>query len=212
MRAGVFLCVPGAPLVFRGEIGGPVLVFVFVASDSDRCQQYAMHRAVHDAFVRGDVEALKAALGNPPDFPNTLMPFDLAVGDYCLEYAIYWSPLPFVLRLLEIGANPNYGDRTGFPSLIAALDRDRDDKHDVLGLLLSFGADPQQRGINDWTPLHCAVVKRDLKALALFLAHGADPNARTRIDDGATPLEDAERIGFSEAVEMLNGFSQKKES
>jgi len=86
-----------------------------------------------------------------------------------------------------------------FLRLIAALDRDRDDKHDVLGLLLSFGADPQQRGINDWTPLHCAVVKRDLKALALFLAHGADPNARTRIDDGATPLEDAERIGFSES-------------
>jgi len=88
VRPGVFLCVPGAPLVCRGEIGGPALVFVFVASDSDRCQHYAMPRAVHDAFVCGDVAAMKAALGNPPDFPNTLMPFDLAIGDDYLEYFI----------------------------------------------------------------------------------------------------------------------------
>jgi hypothetical protein len=88
VRPGVFLCVPGAPLVCRGEIGGPALVFVFVASDSDRCQHYAMPRAVHDAFVCGDVAAMKAALGNPPDFPPTLRPSDLAIGDDCLEYFI----------------------------------------------------------------------------------------------------------------------------
>ena len=62
---------------------------MFVASKADRCEQYERHHAVHDAFGRGDLEALKAALGHPPDFPNGLMPCDLAVGDHCLEYAIY---------------------------------------------------------------------------------------------------------------------------
>jgi hypothetical protein len=37
----------------------------------------------------------------------------------------------------------------------------------------------------------------------LLLARGADPAARTRIDECSTPLEDAEAIGFSEAVALL---------
>ena len=181
-----------------------------MASETDRCRRYERHRAIHDAFVQGDLHALCAALDDPPDFPNGLMPCDLAVGDHCLEYAIYWSPLPFIRGLLRIGANPNYDDRTGFPSLIAALDRRRADRQDVLPLLLSFDADTQQRGINDWTPLHCAVGKRDLQAVELFLAHGADPHARTRIDDCTTPLEDAEWTGFSEAVPLLKRRIRKE--
>jgi ankyrin repeat protein len=180
-----------------------------MGSEADRCRHYERHRVAHEAFEQGDLEALRAALDDPPDFPNSLMPCALAVGDHCLEYAIYWSPLPFIRSLLMIGANPNYDDRAGFPSLIAALDRRRSDKHDVLALLLSFGADTQQRGINDWTPLHCAVGKRDLPAVELLLAHGADPLARTRIDDCTTPLEDAERIGFSEAVLLLTRRARK---
>ena len=178
-------------------------------SEADRRRQDERHRAVHEAFVHGDLETLRTALDDPPDFPNSLMPCDLAVGDHCLEYAIYWSPLPFIRSLLMIGANPNYDDRTGFLSLIAALDRQRSDKHDVLTLLLSFGADTQQRGINDWTPLHRAAGKRDLRAIELFLAHGADPLVRTRIDDGTTPLEDAERIGLSKAVLLLTRRARK---
>src|SRR3972149_2799798 len=30
--------------------------------------------ALHEAYKRGDLEALKAALGNPPDFPNSRGP------------------------------------------------------------------------------------------------------------------------------------------
>ncbi len=28
--------------------------------------------AIHEAYKRGDLEALKAALGNPPDFPEPM--------------------------------------------------------------------------------------------------------------------------------------------
>ena len=45
--------------------------------------------------------------------------------------------------------------------------------------------------------------------IELFLAHGADPLVRTRIDDGTTPLEDAERIGLSKAVLLLTRRARK---
>lgn len=169
----------------------------------DRCEIHRQFKAVDDAFRRGDFTGLEAALGNPPDFPNCLQPFDLGVGDYPLEYAIYWSPLPFIAELLERGADPNYPDRSGFPSLIAVLSAHRPDRDTVLRLLLEKGADPQQRGLNDLTPLHDAVTRRNLAAVEMLLEHGADPTIRTRIDDCSTPLEDAEAIGFRAAADLM---------
>jgi ankyrin repeat protein len=73
----------------------------------------------------------------------------------------------------------------------------------VIDLLLSFGTDPNQRGINDYTPLHMAVAERNLPAIQRLLTAGADPRLRTRIDDYETPRELAERAGFVEAAAML---------
>jgi uncharacterized protein len=156
---------------------------------------------IHEAYRRGDLDALRAALGNPPDFPNCRGP--QAVGEIILEYAIYHSPLPCVRALLELGADPNYQDHAGFPSLIAALSGARADRYQIIELLLSFGADIQQRGINDYTPLHYAAATDDLRATELLLAHGADPGARTGIDHHATPLEEAEILGRSKAAQTL---------
>ena len=157
--------------------------------------------AVHEAYKAGDLAALKAALGNPPDFPNNRGP--RGRGEVVLEYAIYHSPLAFVRTLLELGADPNYSDHAGFPSLIATLSTDRTDMGEIIELLLSFGADIQQRGINNHTPLHYAATANDVAAIELLLKHGADPNARTNIDDYATPIEEAEFLGRKEAVQAL---------
>jgi hypothetical protein len=35
----------------------------------------------------------------------------------------------------------------------------------------------------------------------ILLAHGADPNASTRIDDCATPLEEAGMLGLTDIAE-----------
>lgn len=157
---------------------------------------------LHEAYVRGDLAAVKDLLGDPPDFPNCRGPY--GVGEIILEYAIYHSPLAFIRRLLALGADPNYGDHAGFPSLIAALScGERRDMYEILELLLAHGADIQQRGFNDYTPLHFAVGQQDVKAIELLLKHGADPNARTRIDDCATPLEEAEILGLGEAASAL---------
>jgi uncharacterized protein len=62
----------------------------------DRCEVYRQHKRVHDAYRAGDLDALRGALDDPPDFPNCRQPLELAVGDHPLEYAIYWSPLAFI--------------------------------------------------------------------------------------------------------------------
>jgi hypothetical protein len=169
----------------------------------NRCEVYRRHKAAHDAYGAGDVKALLDALDDPPDFPNCRQPPELAVGDYPLEYAIYWSPLAFVEQLIGLGADVNYQDHAGFPSLVAALSSSRPDKIKILELLLESGADVGQRGVNDWTPLHYAVVERDPEAVKMLLHHGADPMLKTRIDDCTTPIEDAEAVGFTVAAVLM---------
>jgi hypothetical protein len=163
---------------------------------------------IDDAFRRGDLEALRAAIGDPQVIPNGPMP--CGIGS-CLTYAIYHSPLVFIRTLLTLGADPNAPTADGFPPLIAALScardapgaRRRKDVHDLLRILIAAGADPNQRGINDYTPLHMAVGVRDALAVQILLDAGADPNLPTRIDDCETPAGMAQAAGLTEIAGML---------
>ena len=134
------------------------------------------------------------------------------LGGRVLEYALYHSPRDFVRTLLELGADPNYAEPSGFPSLIAALSAgERADRHEILELLLVFGADIGQRGINDYTPLHYAANLEDVAAMEILLRHGADRAARTRIDHCATPLEEAEILNRTRSVAFLRRGRAEKD-
>lgn len=135
------------------------------------------------------------------------MPWPRGAGEVVLEYAIYWSPIEFVRALLELGANPNYGDHAGFPALLAALSTERSDKCELIRLLLCFGVDIEQRGLNDGTALDFAVAWGDADAIRLLLERGADPHTRTRIDDGFTALEGAERLGRTDIARLLRRYA-----
>ena len=177
-------------------------------TDDERCAEARKFQAIHAAFLGGDLQALGAALGDPALVPNGLLP--IGFGS-CLVYAIYHSPLSFVRALLDAGADPAAPASDGFPPLIAALacTRDqpgsprRDDVDELVLLLLSFGADPHQRGINDYTALHMAVAERNALAVQRLLDAGADPTLRTRIDAVETPLEMAEAAGLTEIAAIL---------
>jgi hypothetical protein len=172
----------------------------------DPCAEEKRLQRIDAAFAAGDLAALRAALDDPPGFPNHVI--SLAFGPI-LTYAIYWSPLRFIEELLAIGADPNGYDHDGFPTLIAALCKThphagspaRDDVVEVMARLLDAGADPNQRGLNDWTALHYAVVETNVDAVRLMLARGADPTLRTRIDDCETPLELARSGGVRKPEE-----------
>jgi len=177
-------------------------------SDAERCVEYEKFKKIDAAFRAGDLAALRAAVDDPAVVPNGPMP--LTIGA-CLEYTIYHSPVPFIRTLLEIGADPNPADHAGFPPLIAALSCSwpgpgapgRPDVPEILKLLLTFKSDPNQRGINDYTPLHMAVSEHNLRAVELLLQAGADPRLRTRIDDCETPREMAEKAVLREIAELL---------
>jgi len=172
-------------------------------SDEARCEIYRRFQRLTGAYRAGDMAGVKAVLGWPEAFPNCPQPMELASGDWPLVTAINLSPLRFVRQLLDLGADPNFEALDGFPSLIGVLDADRPDRCELLALLLHYGARTDQRGVNDWTPLHYAVVRRNIGAVELLLAHGADPHARTRIDDCTSPLEDAHAAGFAEAAALM---------
>ena len=173
----------------------------------EECAEHERFRRLDAAFRAGDMAALRAELAAAEDFPN--MEAHPGIG-LCLVYAIYWSPLAFIVELLDAGADPNGHENDGFPPLVAAFDRDRfDDRHDVLELLLARGADPGQRGINDYTPLHVAAARGDLRAVDILLAYGADPNEVTRIDDAETPLEVAAAAGHSRVVARLKPLTTR---
>jgi hypothetical protein len=48
-----------------------------------------------------------------------------------------------------------------------------------------------------------AVAERNVAAVELLLAHGADPSLKTRIDDLETPREMAEGAGLSGIASVL---------
>ena len=179
-----------------------------MATEDERCAEAKKFQRIDDAFRKGDLDGLRAAVEDPAMVPNGCMPD--TVGS-CLVYAIYHSPLAFIRTLLEIGADPNAPADDGFPPLIAALSCARDvpgatrrtDVDDILRLLLSFGADPNQRGINDYTPLHMAVADRHTSAIQMLLDGGADPGLRTRIDECVTPVDLVQAAGLPDIAAML---------
>jgi hypothetical protein len=183
--------------------------------DEQRCAEARKFQRIDAAFRSGDLDGLRAAVDDPAAIPNGRMPD--AIGS-CLVYAIYHSPLSFIRTLLEIGADPNAPVEDGFPPLIAALSCTREEpgttgRQDVgaiLQLLLGFGVDPNQRGINDYTPLHMAVAERNALAVELLLDGGADPALRTRIDDCETPGEMAEAAGLTKIAALFAPKAQRR--
>src|SRR4051812_25420722 len=110
-------------------------------TEEERCADAKQLLRINDAFRKGDLAGLRAAVDDPAAVPNGRMP--VVIG-HCLVYPIYHSPLAFIRTLLEIGAAPKAPVNDGFPPLIATLSCAREapgsarrtDVDDILRLLL----------------------------------------------------------------------------
>ena len=100
-----------------------------------------------------------------------------------------------VTRCLQMGAEPNARDGSGFTPLhFAAMS----ETGEAVTALLEAGADPNARDRLGSTPLHSA---RTGEAVTALVEAGVDPNART--EDGNAPLHLAAMSETGETVTAL---------
>ena len=148
----------------------------------------------------GSTEQLEEVAELTDDFPDGEDDF---TGRRWIRNAVDFGSSRAIAWMLEKKVDLAFSDDEGYPVLLSAIESDRSDKYEILELLLQHGAPPDMRGINDWTPLHMAAARNDVRAVKLLLECGADPTAKTRIDDYATPLEEARMLGSNDAVKYL---------
>ncbi len=158
---------------------------------------------IEAAMRAGNIDALAGYAEIVDGFPDGLDP----EGQSWLALAVHVAGREVIAWMIAHGGDLNT-DSAGFPPLHAALDRRGDDRYEILQMLLDAGADPDQRGGNDWTPLHKAACTDDFRALEMLLRAGADREARTRIDDCATPEEEARYLGHLKSAEMLRAWHE----
>ena len=137
------------------------------------------------------------------DFPNGGDDF---VGRRWIQSAIDVGSKQTIIWMLEKKVDLSFEDE-GYPALFCTIESDRPDRYEILEMLLQHGAPTDMRGINDWTPLHLAAARNDVKALKLLLEYGAEPTAKTRIDNYATPLEEARTLGSNDAIRYLKAVT-----
>jgi len=128
---------------------------------------------------------------------------DSFIGRRWIINAIDVGAMNSIQWMLAKGVDLSFRDEEGYTPLLAAIERRRGDRYEVLKLLLDAGAPINRKGINDWTPAHMAAARDDVQALRLLVAHGADLTIRTEIDHYATPLEEARKLRQHGAAAFL---------
>lgn len=158
------------------------------------------YRDILEVLKSGDVDAWENLAQKLQDFPEGV---DDLVHRRWIINAIDRGSLACVSWMIKRGVDLSFRDEEGYTPLHAAIESSNEDKYELLRLLLSAGAPVNLKGINDWTPAHMAAARDDVKALRLLVQFGADLSIRTEIDEYATPLEEAQSLGKSNAAAYL---------
>ena len=167
--------------------------------DPDAIQWYERAMSLLQSGCARELESLERELdvfplGEDPYFGRRWIINAIDCG--CME-SIRW--------ILSRGVELGFRDEEGYTPILSALERDREERLEILELLLRTGAPVNRKGVNDWTPAHMAAARDDVDALRVLVLHGADLSIRTEIDDYATPLEEARHLGKLNAVRYLEG-------
>lgn len=174
---------------------------------SKRIRQLSVEGYEHLEFIRkldrADISDLELASQTVKDFP---LGKDSFIGRHWITNAIDCASFETVKWMIHKGVELNFRDDEGYTPVHSCIERKTADKYKILKLLLQSGADVNAHGTSDWTPLHQAAIRDDQEAMLMLLEAGADLNIRTRIDDYATPEEEARRSGHQRSAEFLASF------
>ena len=158
--------------------------------------------SIFDSLERGDVQALERARAEIDGFPHGVDPI---LETRWISHAVDCGTVAAVVWMLGQGVEIDFRDDEGMTVLHRCLQRDTE-RHEVLAVLLAAGANLDLHGVNDWTALHMAAAWGDLEAVRMLLGAGADRTIRTRIDEFATPEEEARTLGQQAAAELIAGW------
>ena len=147
----------------------------------------------------GDLQMLREELLTSPVIINVPGEQDVFFLWALKDRDIAAAELLLELGLVDVGRPAP----DGYHDLHWVIEESDEDDPTMARFLLDHGADLEQRGVNDWAPLHMAAIRGRLKIAEFLLDRGADINARTRIDGCLTPLMEAAWVGNLEMVQML---------
>jgi ankyrin repeat protein len=158
------------------------------------------HLSIERALRAGRLADLPRSITEQPSYPKVR---DTYTWTPLIILAISWAPVQCVRELVSAGADVNVQVDDGFPAVLNAVMSARDDRLELVRALVELGADLDARGVNGWTALHAAASMNDVAMVQLLVQSGADVTATTRVDDDATPLEEAERAGAENVARLL---------
>ena len=156
-----------------------------------------------ELLAEGDIEMLEESSEMIDDFPEGK---DSYFQRHWITNAIDCGCFNSVKWILDKGVDLSFTDEEGCTPLLSAIDREFPDKYEVLQLLIKRGSPLNKQGWNDWTPLHQAAAREDIQSLEILVNSGADLNVRTRIDDYATPLEEAKNMKRTKSIAFLENI------
>jgi len=172
-----------------------IMIFVFLCLSATGLQA----GEIHNAAAAGDLNKVKALL----EADSTLLESKDNDGNTPLISACWGQPsaipqLAVANYLIDKGADINAKNNRGGTSLYFATKDFNLCQH-----LIARGADVNIRAYDDYTPLHQAAFRGNLKAAKLLIDHGADVNFRGRIGTAIQRIITSKTESGTEMVKLL---------
>lgn len=160
------------------------------------------------ALQIGDIDTLNDIAEIVDTFPDGVDDF---IGRQWIVNAIDIGSISAIRWMLDQHVALTFPNPDGFTVLQCCIDRINPDRHEVLALLIEAGADLNERGFNDWTPLHEAAIRDEFAIIRMLIDAGADATVRTKIDDCTTPEEEARLLGHTNSADLIRDYVADKQ-
>jgi ankyrin repeat protein len=128
-------------------------------------------------------------------------------GQTVLQLAVLRGDVAMVGLLLGNGADFDVEDaRTGMTPLLTAA---RDGRHEIVEMLVRFGADINAKNRDDDTPLHLAAAGGHRATIDVLLKYRPDLEARNR--QGRTAIQQAEQNRHEQVAMAIRQYSSHQQ-
>ncbi len=117
-----------------------------------------------------------------------------------LHAAVLWNDVEKVQQLVrDTKVNINAQWKQGVTPLISAFQDEDSVNHNIVNMLLKYGANPNIQKEGGLTALHIAAMRNEANLVRALLQKGANPNIRATLENNPSPLD----VATSQEVRRL---------